>query len=63
MVVTEEEVSLVAVRSALYDLQRKGQFKHLKVRKVKDSDGYKMYVINTMEKTGNQKRFEKAGFG
>lgn len=48
LVITQEEASDVAVRSSLYELQRKGQFKNLIARKVNDKDGkYKMYVINT----------------
>jgi hypothetical protein len=46
LVVTEDEVSFIAVRSAVSDLQRKGKYKNLKVRKVKEPDGNKLYVIN-----------------
>ena len=46
-VITEGEVSLNAVRTSLYALQRKGKFKTLNARKVKELDGkYKMYVVN-----------------
>lgn len=51
LVITEGEVSFVAVRSALYDFQRKGQFKNLAAHKVKDADGkYRMYVVNTAKR-------------
>ncbi|MCL5876692.1 MAG: hypothetical protein M1540_02645 [Candidatus Bathyarchaeota archaeon] len=49
LVVTEDEVSFVAVRSAISDLQRKGLYKHLRVRKVKEPEGYRLYVINEMQ--------------
>ncbi len=49
-VVTEKEISFTAVRCSLYELQRKGQFKNLAARKVKEPDGsYRLYVINTTE--------------
>jgi hypothetical protein len=51
LVLTEDEISFVAVRSSLYELQRKGQFKNLIARKVKGTDGkYRMYVINVAKK-------------
>jgi hypothetical protein len=47
-VVTEDEISFSAVRCSLYELQKKGQFKNLVARKIKESDGPdRMYVINT----------------
>ena len=47
LVITKEEASDAAVRSALYNFHYMGQFKNLDVRKVVDKDGaYKMYVIN-----------------
>jgi hypothetical protein len=50
LIMREGEISFQAVRSALYDLQRKGKFKHLRARKVREADGtYTYYVVNTAE--------------
>ena len=51
LVLSEAQVSFVAVRCSLYELQKKGLFKNLAARKVKESDGsYKMYVLNNAKK-------------
>lgn len=56
LAVTEDDVSFSALRSSLYDLQRKGQFKSLQARKVKGDDGkYWMYVVNNAEEETEQK--------
>jgi hypothetical protein len=50
LIVTEDDLSFSALKSSLSEFQRKGQFKHLHTRKVKDDDGkYRMYIINKAE--------------
>lgn len=57
LVVTEDEVSFVALRCSLYDLQRKGQFKKLRARKIRELDGsFKMYVVNEAKEETQVKR-------
>ena len=47
LVISEGEISFNAIRTALYALQRKGKFKNLQARKVKETNGkYAMYIVN-----------------
>jgi hypothetical protein len=50
LVVTENDVSLAAIRSALYEFQHKGLFKDYKIRKIKDGNIYKIFVMHVNKK-------------
>lgn len=47
LVLSEEEINVVTVRAGIRRLQKKGEFKRIVVRQMKDKDGIlKIYVIN-----------------
>jgi len=59
LVISDEEMNTNTVRAGIRRLQKRGEFKRIVLRQMKDKDGVlRLYVINPAEKEGLDSAFK-----